>query len=393
VTKPERHADSTNANSTKELSEGHARQSVSPQGNVRRRKRKRIFACVSLLLGVLVSVLLAEIGMRVYVAARGWTANCYATGDAFFVPHSTAGYTLRPGLRLKSTTYDVTVNSMGFRGPELKQGTQETSGRVIQCVVLGGSSVFGYLVADGLDSCALAEDRLIASDGLRASGVELEVVNAGVPGYTLEQCRLRFEQDIAPLSPDYVLVYLGWNDIPFLISDSPEELDATPPPPAWWKRMLSHSPLYGLVAYRLFPTSSPVFAPPAESATVVSGAGGALFERRLRQLLDSIEDSGAEPILCTQVMAGGQNCDGLEVFLGEEPEQIAANRSVARWITETIRRVARERHTELVDCAATVPCNSMNLGDAIHLTELGHQKVAEAWADKLIALTPEARSP
>lgn len=380
VTKSERQP----GESSSAMSGDSLRSTQAYQSTIRKRKRRRIFACISFLFGLLFAVFLAEAGMRVYVASRGWTGNCYATGDAFFVPHPTAGYTLRPGLRIKSSTYDVTVNSVGFRGPELNVLSQDASEQAKRCVVLGGSSVFGYLVADRLDSCALTTDLLVGS------GVEMEVINAGVPGYTMEQCRLRFEADIAALYPDYVVVYLGWNDIPFLINDSPQDLDSVAAPPPIWKRLLSHSPLYGLVAYRLFPASSPVFAPPAERAVAVSDAGGILFESRLLGLLESIRDSGAEPILCTQVMAGGPECEGLDAFLGSEPEQVLANRSVARWITSTIRRVAQERSIVLVDCAADVPCNSENLGDAIHLTELGHQEVAEAWADTLVELATDS---
>ena len=77
----------------------------------RRRRRRRFFAFLSVIIGLLLALFFAEVALRLYVASRGWTPNCYVTGLAFFVPHDKAGHTLRPNLRLNSSSYDVAVNS------------------------------------------------------------------------------------------------------------------------------------------------------------------------------------------------------------------------------------------------------------------------------------------
>lgn len=330
------------------------------------------------MLGLGIALVGSEIALRCYVALRGWTPNCYATGLVFFVPHEQAGYTLRPNLRLKSSTYDVQVNSRGFRGPEISTAKDDLTQRI---AVLGGSSVFGYLVGEGKDSCRLLENQFnrFLSKSPNSDFGSVDVWNAGVPGYNLTQSRLRFEADIAPLQPDFVLLYLGWNDIPLLLSDNPNSLDRTPPAPSMTKRALSHSVLYGFLRYRVFPPDTPKFAPPATSRNQVTERGGEAFRDEIEKMLDSITAAGARPVLATQVMASGSASLELDDYLGSSPEQVAANRKIGKWLTNCVREVASERNVLLIDCANEIEANTETLGDAIHLSEQGHKLVAESW--------------
>ncbi len=332
-------------------------------------------------MGIAGALLCAEIALRFYVASRGWTANCYVTGLVFFVPDRFAGHTLRPGLRLKSSTYDITVNSYGLRGGELADIKALNTTRI---AVLGGSSVFGYLVPDGQDSCCELQ-RILNQDGL-----EVEVLNAGVPGFNMTQCRQRFEHLIAPLDPDIVVLYLGWNDIRFLITDDPNALDKTPPAPAWTKRVLAKSVLYGFLRYRLFPAQAPQFAPPSSANAHVTELGAQSFDTDLKELISSIRGTGATPVISTQIMASNPDCQELDDYLGSDESQISANRQVGEWICAKLRETAYDENILLIDCAADLPCNKAVLGDAIHLTQEGHRIVAALWAKGLQPILSEA---
>ena len=344
----------------------------------RRKRRRKLFALAALTLGLVLALLASECLLRVYVASRGWTPNCYATGLSFFVPHPTAGHTLRPNLKLKSSTYNVVTDSRGLRGRDVALDNNHE-----RIIVLGGSSVFGYLVGEGKDSCRLLENRL------QKQGIQAQVFNAGVPGFNMTQCRLRFEENLAEMSPSHVIVYLGWNDSPFLISANPNELPRCPPAPPAWERILSNSVLYGFLSFRLFPADKPQFTPPNSEETQVTELGGELFRTELRKLIAAIQRSGAVPIVCTQVMAASnEDNNELDEFLGSTPNQIEANRRIGNWITTTIREEASE--LILVDCARDVAANSRTLGDAIHLTEFGHEQVARAWFNTLAPIMIEA---
>ncbi len=275
---------------------------------------------------------------------------------------------------MKSSAYDVSVNSHGLRGVNIDLSKPAGVKRI---AVLGGSSVFGYLVPDGQDSCCQLQ-RMLAADGF-----SVEVLNAGVPGFNMTQCRQRYEHLVAAFDPDIVILYLGWNDTRFLIAADPSEMLKTPPAPAWTKRALAHSVLYGFLCYRLFPAAAPQFAPPASKSTKVTELGTKSFQSDLRSLIHSIRQSGALPVISTQIMASNQNCIGLDDYLGSEKTQISTNREIGEWITDQLRLTADQEQIPLLDCAFELPCNKKILGDAIHLTAEGHRVVAELWAKKM----------
>ena len=335
-----------------------------------RRRRRVLFIFVSIGIGLLGAFLCAETALRIYTASRGWTPNCYATGLVFFVPNERSGHTMRPGLRLKSSTYDISVNSIGLRGPEIRR-----EGEHSRIAVLGGSSVFGYLVPEGKDSCRQLESFLKEQD------INCEVLNAGVPGFNLLQVRHRYEELIAPLEPDLVILYLGWNDIPFLIGSPSHE--RTPPAPNLMQRVLSKSVLYGFLRFRVFPNAAPKFAPPADSNTRVTQAGEKAFRSEFLKLLEAIRQSGATPVISTQLMAAAEECKDLESFLGSTQEQIKVNQELGAWVLNKERSIAAEQEILLIDCAAELSCNADLLGDAIHLTSEGHEEVAQLWAQAL----------
>lgn len=352
--------------------------------NNMRKRRRRWFGLIACLLGTLLGIVAGEIALRAYVGLRGWTSNCYATGAVFFVPDPVTGRTLRPGLRLKSSTYDIDVNSLGFRGPEI--ATEKTHGTQ-RIVVMGGSSVFGYLVP-GKDS-ASGQLAAILTQQLQQAGCDqpVEVINAGVPSFTLAQCLGRFETQVAPLKPDVVVLYLGWNDIPLLISDKQDQ--PLPQAPSWLERTLAHSTLYGVFRYRLFPAPNPQFAPPPSVSTQVVPASAERFRETMAAMIQAIRESGATPVISTQVMAAGSECDSLDKYLGDTPEQVAHNIELGQWLTREIRELAVKHEVSLIDTAAAVPCSEEVLGDAIHLTAQGHQLVAETWAAGLTSLMCE----
>ncbi|RMF45369.1 MAG: SGNH/GDSL hydrolase family protein [Planctomycetota bacterium] len=344
------------------------------------REKRRLFAAAACGLGVVGALIIAELALRVHVAWRGWTPNCYVTGLAFFVPDAEAGYTLRPGLRIRSTTYDISVNSLGLRGPEIR--VAKAPGRV-RIAVLGGSAVFGYLVADAEDPCRILEREL------QGRGWQVEVINAGVPGYNLTQCRARYESVVAPLQPDIVLIYAGWNDIPTLIASDPAAVERTAGAPPLWQRCLSHSVLYGFLRYRLFPPPAPRFAPPPSAGTTVSDAGAALVEQEYRRLIEAVERSGARLVLSTQLHAGCENCSGVTQYLGDSPAQVETNQQIARWLDACVRRLAHEGDLPLVEICGTVPCNQRTLGDAIHPTAEGYRQIVARWVATLERLLSE----
>ena len=101
---------------------------------------------------------------------------------------------------------DILINDLGFRGPFFqKQRDQDT----FRIVALGGSTTAG-MYENELTYPRILERMLNrSSTGKR----KIEVINAGVWGYTSCQVVKRYKKEIIDLKPDLILLMSGWNDI------------------------------------------------------------------------------------------------------------------------------------------------------------------------------------
>jgi lysophospholipase L1-like esterase len=158
------------------------------------------------LVPALVLLGVAELGLRLYVAmksdaeaARGLPPpemrNAYQSLDPVLGFVLTAGYD-HGGIR---------VNQLGFRGAEVSQ--QKPSG-VLRIVAMGDSTTFG-LAGHDCPYPAQLEARLSSTYGRS----RVEVVNAGVEGYSVVYALRQYPKQIRELDPDIVTVYIGWNDL------------------------------------------------------------------------------------------------------------------------------------------------------------------------------------
>jgi lysophospholipase L1-like esterase len=116
-----------------------------------------------------------------------------ADEDVFWSP--------QPGYRGEFMGESVTINSLGLRGPEVAPA-QRAGGRRIAC--FGDSITFGYGVGD--------EETYPHFLGAELAGQGVEVVNAGVTGFTSHQV-VGFLRRVAPrVQPDVATFCIGWND-------------------------------------------------------------------------------------------------------------------------------------------------------------------------------------
>ncbi len=101
--------------------------------------------------------------------------------------------------------FTMTTNARGFRGPMPARAKPAGALRV---VAIGNSSTFGWGVND--DETYPAQ----LGRALRAAlpGRPIEVMNAGVPGFTSFQGRRLLADEVLPLAPDFVVLAFGFND-------------------------------------------------------------------------------------------------------------------------------------------------------------------------------------
>lgn len=134
-------------------------------------------------------------------ACIGWVPATY-TGSSRIPSDSKLGYSLPKNRVINGTSF----NSLGFRGREF---SKEKSQNTIRIVCLGGSTTYGVDVGDNETWPAILELFLLGS----LPGKQVEVLNAGVPGYISAHSLYNFENELQKFNPDFVIVLDGLNDI------------------------------------------------------------------------------------------------------------------------------------------------------------------------------------
>ena len=98
-------------------------------------------------------------------------------------------------------SFYVNVNSLGFRGDE------EVDLSAKKVVLLGDSCIFGWGVNQEETIPFYLQQQI-----LKRSEEKIQIINAGVPGYSSFQGRNFLVHKIAALKPTLASFYFGWND-------------------------------------------------------------------------------------------------------------------------------------------------------------------------------------
>jgi lysophospholipase L1-like esterase len=154
----------------------------------------------------LVGLGLLEIAARVVIARR--PVVTWGEQGEYSRPDPVLGWRNNPGasVRYRRSEYqtDVAINALGFR--DVQHETVKAPG-VTRVLALGDSFVEGYTVQ-------LQESVTRRAEAIgRSQGCPVEVVNAGVHGYSTDQEALWFVREAEPLGPDVVIVFVYYNDI------------------------------------------------------------------------------------------------------------------------------------------------------------------------------------
>jgi lysophospholipase L1-like esterase len=166
------------------------------------------------LVGAVVAVLATEGVVRVLEIETGssWALDQGTDPDRMaYVPHPFLGYTTRPDhVSAPHLAYSASTNSLGFRGAEIAHEKPPGTYRI---ACLGGSTTWGTgASSDETTWPAVLEQQLNAALGPDGPYDHIEVINAGVSGYTLMESFINRKMRILPLDPHLVIIYHGIND-------------------------------------------------------------------------------------------------------------------------------------------------------------------------------------
>lgn len=121
-----------------------------------------------------------------------------------YVPHHYSLYTMNPNWRGR---VDDNINSLGFRGEEIEIPKPNNTYRI---VAIGGSTTYGESVPRWQEAYPAQLQQILNEE----YGFEnIEVINAGQPGYNSWETLINLEFRVLDLDPDMIILYQNTNDV------------------------------------------------------------------------------------------------------------------------------------------------------------------------------------
>jgi hypothetical protein len=364
------------------------------------------FAAIAVSLGL--SVLALETLPRLVelpgLSDRDLDPISFELSKANIAPHPYLAYANRAGYKSREgAKHQVSHNSLGFRGPEVKSPKPSGTFRI---VCLGGSSTYGHgPSSDEATWPARLEARLRAARPERS----LDVVNGGCRGYSTFESLGNYAFRLSDLEPDLVLIYHTvndmrcalyldvqrdnthwraiWRDVP----DSP--FDGSYTYLVWRRYLTDHFERFGDIGNFVivgFDENLKSVAgeerPPAYQIKEDTELGYRNFHRNLESIVALAKSDGAGVAIGTQA-----------VLRRREPSQsdevLAFNQ-----MTDVLRKVALDRGALLVDVQSRVAAEETRRTGTdeaslfiqspdvveVHLTDEGADLVASLFADALL---------
>jgi len=332
----------------------------------------------------------------------GWYHPKIITAE-YLKPNPYLSEILKPSSHTRLGDATIDVNSLGFRGDEFEP--KKPPG-VYRIFVLGGSTTFGY--PESIPSNQETYPYKLQVDlRERLHDPKLEVVNAGVTGYTLRTSLVNFATRITWYEPDLIIVYHAVNDA--IVTKNDRDLyfgviDANLGANTW-EAIRNESFVLLELNYRIFKRwQHPSVLGVARSDTP-SPVTLQAYERNLRDLVALARARGTRVVLGNESLvvpaACAENKDGLEELPGLRPVEarvcfmlqwyfphltpIGVKRTFEA-LAAIQQHVANENGIPFVDVDPAVPKTSEYYWDLCHMTPAGTTRVAQTFADVVAPL-------
>lgn len=297
-----------------------------------------------------------------------------------------------------SRTRTIIINSLGFRGPPLRQ--HKTAGG-LRIAFLGASTTYCAEVSGNERTWPH-----LASEALQQEypNLEIDYVNAAVPGYTVKKSLQNFRRRVAPLDPDVTIIYHATNDLSFEIRNLARNLakemgiykEATRGVGSW---LAEHSQLWFLVVKNLYLKELQTDVPDNSKQVKISLAElGEPFREALIELVNEAKAVSGLVVLVTfshqirpdqtheQQLRAAASAMYYMPFLSP-PGLIA---TFDRY-NQIIAEVARETGSLLIDGETMIPANDKHFNDSVHFKHAGSRIMAQRASQALLS-SPEFQS-
>lgn len=301
-----------------------------------------------------------------------------------WTPHQYLVYSPTPNYKKGQTFH----NSLGYRNDEFS--LEKPSG-VFRIVALGGSSTYDISIEDNKKTFTAQLEKLLTEQ----YGYEnVEVINAGVPGYNSWEILINLEFRVLDLNPDLVIIYEGTNDVHArLVEPSAYQGDDSgrrqpwqiPPVPLW-----EHSALLRILSRMTNVSrqvsvddfvSSPTFLSwpyefrlsenDLDPANILEQNPPIYFQRNLENMIAIAKEHGVEILFSTWAYS-----PNLNDYASKDYYQQGFQEN-----NDVVKEVANKHHIPLFDFADVMPQDARYWVDGRHVNEAGALEKAGLFAE------------
>lgn len=294
----------------------------------------------------------------------------------------------REGTRVATFGKTASLNSLGYRSPERE--LNKATGK-IRVLCSGGSTTFDTLAENDARTWPWEMEEILRE------GADLEVFNAGFPGWCSLENLISLEIRDVDLKPDIVVLFQGINDLqpaahrPFdrqyehghaerciaVLGFNRRRLP-------WFEHSLFFEKSRNLIlGRRNFWKWGWNSSPPDAQLPVIPEEALRTFERNIRSYIAIAQSNGAEVILATQTIRLRRSFikedrAHLEEWIpGLDPDSIP---SQLDRMNSILRKLSTSESVSLADVAGELPLEDADFGDPMHFSTSGSEKMAEFMA-------------
>ncbi len=306
--------------------------------------------------------------------------------DRQWTPHHYLNYYPSPGYVHGLTHH----NSLGYRDREF---TIKKPRGTLRIIAIGGSTTYTIKVRDNNKTFTSLLEQILKK---RYGYDHVEVINAGVGGFSSWESLINLQYRVLNLEPDLVIIYHGVNDVHTrLVPHSAYKSDNSGRRRQWGSPRIAlweHSTLLRIISRKLHLTRQ-VSLGTFVDADTYSGAGNRLdyqvseedqmsmlkknppifFRRNLINMIDTSRRHGSRVLLATFAHSTEIDDDGAKSVYEQAYEE---NNSV-------VRNVANDLSCPLFDFVKHMSADRKYWADSVHVNEDGAMLKAKLFAQHI----------
>ncbi len=266
----------------------------------------------------------------------------------------------------------IETNSLGFRSSEIGRDLMP---KELRMIVAGASSVAGMYAESNADTfSSLLEQKLRQNVPRRP----VNVVNAGIDGYTLEHIERLIDHVLIGLQPTIIIVYPGYNDMFTRSCSSKNTLKGLP---------VATIPSWAITREIISKNTKTLREPPVWADAIDPKESlPPDYVPTLNRIVTKLADAKIELVLVTSALSY-KNVDPIQrgkmaklahkFLFSPQCFSLDGLLEASKLFNDAIRSVARQRRVPLIDLASTMPGGLEYFIDDSHFTFKGQNFAAD----------------